>query len=752
MDSFAMKINKISCIYSPLLLLALVAGCGGGDGGGSTSVSPKFLASATAVPADYKSIVQQLYISYFGRPADTGGLSSFEAQLAALGGPTDIQGMDRAYRTNAGIKALVDSFGASAESAALYSGDNATFVTAIYNNVLNRPPNPEGLAFWVDALDKGSLSRGNASLSIMAGALANTSVQGQLDSAIVTKKVNAGRDFTAALADAQVNGYSGKAAAAQARAMLASVTATTDIATFQTTIATLVNNLAAMSSAGRTTTFSGTVAIGSGAPGADITLSDINGPFGTTVSREDGTFHFPFVDGIARKLKPPFKLNAKFQVAGKVVDLGSVSLDESGGNIAVNITPWTDIIRKAYDYPASGNSNSVEGLPSNPGKLSQIISGMKDMAGVLLPKNMNDFIKDEVKPGINEYDDLIARTRFLSSGDTAVLTDVRGTTMATRTFSSLMSGASDASDTATVSKLEADRAIKARTESSEPVATSTKLSAPANVVATKTGTLSWNISWDNVTGASRYFVYQNSGSAPLAAAGKFDYLGSNQAPQPMVLTSRNLTSAHSEVDAAGTYYWVVVALLDDEPSNAAYVGSPSAPVSLDFASTSGLTCFQNKDAKYCKNASDHIEGELVLYFNSGAIKATEMYKDGLLDGPYAVYFENGALALEANYKNNKQIGTEKRYASDSYKIISATTYSDGFPVLQIGYYNISGFDNAGNKASETVYAKNDGSISRVSYTSFCPLGTLFAGEVQTTTNYAISPSVARQNHWSCYYP
>ncbi|MBC7859424.1 MAG: DUF4214 domain-containing protein [Burkholderiaceae bacterium] len=233
-----------------MMFLLLAAGCGGGshdanpNNAPQSNKAPQSLASASVDAPDYVQIVQQLYISYFGRPADPTGLDNFKTQLAALGGPTDIQQLDQAYRDNPGIKALVDGFGASAESAALYSGDNGAFVTAIYNNVLNRAPDSEGLAFWVGALNSAALTRANASLAIMAGGLANTSVQGRLDADLIGKKVMVGRGFTDALVLAPVNGYDGDAAAAKARRMLSSLTAATDIQAFQSTIATLVSDLA----------------------------------------------------------------------------------------------------------------------------------------------------------------------------------------------------------------------------------------------------------------------------------------------------------------------------------------------------------------------------------------------------------------------------------------------------------------------------------------------------------------------------
>src|SRR5581483_11196036 len=94
--------------------------------------------------SSYSSVVQELYISYFGRPADAAGLSNFENALAAINAPTDIAGLAVAYGSNAAIKGLVDAFGTSAESAALYGNVNGSlssienFVTAVFENVLGR--------------------------------------------------------------------------------------------------------------------------------------------------------------------------------------------------------------------------------------------------------------------------------------------------------------------------------------------------------------------------------------------------------------------------------------------------------------------------------------------------------------------------------------------------------------------------------------------------------------------------------------
>lgn len=235
-----------------LALALLLAACGHSDTPPGPAAQQPVQASVTRISAgsaatgtSYTAVVQQIYIAYFGRPADTGGLASFEARLAELGAPNTVSGLDALYRSNAALRELVDSFGISAESAALYNGGTEAFVRAIYLNVLNRAADAEGLAFWVGEIDKGGLSRGNASLAILSGALTNTSPQGLLDGALITAKTNVATAFTVALvAGAQSDTYSGDAAAAKGRAMLSGVTTTASAASLAAQVASTVSALA----------------------------------------------------------------------------------------------------------------------------------------------------------------------------------------------------------------------------------------------------------------------------------------------------------------------------------------------------------------------------------------------------------------------------------------------------------------------------------------------------------------------------
>ena len=205
-----------------------------------------------ALQARYVAMAQKFYVAYFGRPADAGGLAGMVGQFGAANVPTTSAQFVDAYRTNTTVKALVDSFGNSAESLALYHGSTADFVTAIYAHLFGRAPDPGGLQFWTAALDApNGLARGLAALNIMAGAEANTSVQGLIDAALIANRVTVAANFTASLDQPrEVAGYAGAAAAAMARAMLDGVDQNTSVIAYQSTVLNTTDMLANGANAG----------------------------------------------------------------------------------------------------------------------------------------------------------------------------------------------------------------------------------------------------------------------------------------------------------------------------------------------------------------------------------------------------------------------------------------------------------------------------------------------------------------------
>ncbi len=196
--------------------------------------------------SNYDNLVQQLYVTYFGRPADYFGLQNFDQALGNADAPTDAAGLIAAYQSNAAIKTLVDGFGNSAESARLYgSGSTEDFVNAIFKDLFDRPAASAGLSFWSNAIDSGQVSKGLAALTILEGAQQNSSAQGLIDQQAIANKVAVAENFTTSLgaSSTEIVAYSGAAAALEARLMLASVGADTNPANFdvQTTINDIIS-------------------------------------------------------------------------------------------------------------------------------------------------------------------------------------------------------------------------------------------------------------------------------------------------------------------------------------------------------------------------------------------------------------------------------------------------------------------------------------------------------------------------------
>ncbi len=210
------------------------------------ALNPMGLAETEAL-ARYTQLAQKLYVAYFGRPADSNGLRSMVEQFSAANVPSaSTSDFIAAYQSNATVKAVIDAFGSSAESAALYQGSNADFVTAIYQNVLGRAPVAAGRAFWAGAIDSGSLARGAAAMHILAGAETNTTAAGLVDSALIANRITAAGNFTIAIdTAAEAAGYSGNAAAAALRSALGLVTHSTNVFDAQLSIESLLVSLAA---------------------------------------------------------------------------------------------------------------------------------------------------------------------------------------------------------------------------------------------------------------------------------------------------------------------------------------------------------------------------------------------------------------------------------------------------------------------------------------------------------------------------
>ncbi|WP_150806267.1 DUF4214 domain-containing protein [Pseudomonas fluorescens] len=147
--------------------------------------------------------VQELYVAYLGRAADSAG-QAFWADAIVKGTAT--------------IKTVATGFTLSAEYKAAYAGlTPAALVDKIYTNLLGRPSDAAGKAFWVDALAKGTVT---------ADTLAATMVTnlGALDQATINNKVFVAQTYTDA-AGAAYNPAAGTAVLVGVDSTPASVTA-----------------------------------------------------------------------------------------------------------------------------------------------------------------------------------------------------------------------------------------------------------------------------------------------------------------------------------------------------------------------------------------------------------------------------------------------------------------------------------------------------------------------------------------------
>lgn len=204
--------------------------------------------------ADYYSVTQQIYIAYFGRPADPAGLKAFATKLMEAGLASNVTALADTYASSASIKAMVDTFATSTESNALYGASNTIgFVTAIFRNVLGRDPKLAGLAFWTTEIDSGRLTRAGAALTMMAAAFTNTSdpAQAARDQALIINRTKVAGMFTEAIDTlGEVIGYRGQSAAAQARDLLKGVTADSNPDSFRGQVDALLLKLGSVIPAG----------------------------------------------------------------------------------------------------------------------------------------------------------------------------------------------------------------------------------------------------------------------------------------------------------------------------------------------------------------------------------------------------------------------------------------------------------------------------------------------------------------------
>ncbi|HEY5800043.1 MAG TPA: DUF4214 domain-containing protein, partial [Burkholderiaceae bacterium] len=128
--------------------------------------------------------LQNLYIAYFGRPADAGGLKYWEGELAA---------------GKSSLTVIRSDFGKSSEFVSQYTGMNdGEIVTRIFQNLFGRVPDPGGLTYWQNQLATKQSSLSDLVLAVGSGA------QGS-DATALKAKVDAAIGFTDAIGASSLN-------------------------------------------------------------------------------------------------------------------------------------------------------------------------------------------------------------------------------------------------------------------------------------------------------------------------------------------------------------------------------------------------------------------------------------------------------------------------------------------------------------------------------------------------------------------
>ncbi|QNU62196.1 DUF4214 domain-containing protein [Vreelandella titanicae] len=151
------------------------------------------------------NLAQQLYVAYYGRPADAEGLEFWAEEIEARG-----------------AQAVVGAFGTSEEYTTRFGDlENEELVNGIYQQSFGRDADAEGLAFYVEKLESGEQDLASIALTIVQNAT-NTD---EPDADTLANKVAAADLYTEAAGDDQ----SGTAADNYAAEFLAGIDASTDL-------------------------------------------------------------------------------------------------------------------------------------------------------------------------------------------------------------------------------------------------------------------------------------------------------------------------------------------------------------------------------------------------------------------------------------------------------------------------------------------------------------------------------------------
>lgn len=304
--------------------------------------------------SQYTASIQQLYVAYFGRPADPVGLAFWEEKVAAAKGDTS---------------AISAAFATQTEYTTAYAGKSAAeIVNQVYVNLFGHGADAEGLLFWAKNLQNGTITISNVVTAVAAGA------QGT-DKTAFANKVTAATTFTTALdTAAEIVAYN-TASVQAAKDYIASVTDDASLETAVAAVDTAVSNVVA----------AGTPAI----PAQNFVLNtSVNNFVGGT---GDDTFFAGDVNGAAvwttgDVLKggagnDTFTVvtNAAITVptAATVTGIETVSLT-SGDDITVDASDWTSLTTLSATSKTGADITAADGVAltvSNTGGGTTTVTG-----------------------------------------------------------------------------------------------------------------------------------------------------------------------------------------------------------------------------------------------------------------------------------------------------------------------------------------------------------------------------------------
>lgn len=480
----------------------------------------------------YAEQVQQAYLAYYGRPADPAGQQYWVNQLTAANGD---------------LNSIINAFGNSAESTALYGGSSpAAQVNAIYQTLFGRAADVTGLNYYVNGIVNGQFTLASVALNIYNGATGT-------DATELAAKLGYADSFTAALTQSAAGqvAYSGNAAASNARAAVAAVVDSTSQATATAALSTTIANIG-------TGTVAQTFALTTGVDsivGAAAGSSVFNGTTGGTTA----TFNsFDSITGkgssnvlnVSGDGAQPVGVSISGIQTANVVSTGTLSGAAAG---AYDVTGWTGLT--TFNGTAAGNVN-VKGAATTALNITEAAStGTVTVAGGSADSvNVTSGAGNTVAVGI---------------------TGIAGTASASVTGAGGAVTISDANYTATPNATSTANTIAAVT-----------LNGDAGVQTINSNALtSLSISNENVTGGTASVVVNNAtiGGHALAVALNGDGISKTGTINGLSITDANATSLAITSTGAASNVSLSAAKTTSATINAAVA------TTLAFASTGALT-------------------------------------------------------------------------------------------------------------------------------------------------------------------